>query len=356
MIVHITSTPEFSTEVLTEVVSILNQVPGELEFILDKPLTTNQCSLINPRLKEIEKVESLSFDDFFNLCNTHRVIKEILEDEFVVIVTSIRNVNRWFSAFDKKNIFVDGIGWEYYTKRDSKYGIAYQILENIFQSQIELNINDISNEPNIHLESIGCINDMCSYKPDVMLKLRTADICDSCIDRAIEKNINPLVFEHIKESIENLRKEFVNSNRIKSTVKPLNVKVDPDRSIYIGSKTIEVPHLSKVLFIFFLKNPKGIETKLVCEHQDELLSIYREVRQNALPESIKGLFEPAKGSKPTFDTTKYRLNKALVEQLGGKLAEYYIITNVEIKDGNNIYKINLEEDYITIEPKKKKNR
>ena len=52
--------------------------------------------------------------------------------------------------FRGKNIFIYGLDWEYYTKHDDKYGIAYQVVENIFQSQIELNIDDVDNEPNIH--------------------------------------------------------------------------------------------------------------------------------------------------------------------------------------------------------------
>ena len=67
----------------------------------------------------------------------------------------------------KENIFIYGEEWEYYTKKDAKYGIAYQVLENIFQSLIDLNIDDVDNEPNIHVPSIGCINDMCMDKVDV---------------------------------------------------------------------------------------------------------------------------------------------------------------------------------------------
>ena len=53
---------------------------------------------------------------------------------------------------------------------------------------------------------------------------------------------------------------------------------------------------------------------------------------------------------PSFKVHKSKLNKALIALLGNKLAEYYIIDNVEFNDGYNLYKINLEEDYITIDP------
>ena len=75
MKVYITSTPEFSSELLNEVALILNQEPGELEFISCKPLTVAQYSLANSKLKSIDTIESLSFDDFFGLCNTYRIFK-----------------------------------------------------------------------------------------------------------------------------------------------------------------------------------------------------------------------------------------------------------------------------------------
>ena len=232
-------------------------------------------------LKPSITTEILVFNAFFNLCETYRTIKEIPDDEYVVIVTSIKNDKDWFSAFNGNNIFIHGEEWEYYTKHDAKFGISYQVLENIFQSQIDLNIYDIDNEPNIHLESIGCINDMCMNKTDVMLKLRTADICNACITRAEEKNMNPLVLEHILTSIENLRENFVNSNRIKSKVKPLPVYVDPKRRIKIGEKNVDIVPLQKVLFIFFLKNLQGVETKLLYQQEDNLFELYQEIRKSA---------------------------------------------------------------------------
>lgn len=350
MKVYVTSTPEFSFELMKEVVLLLNQTPGELEFILEDSGTIDQYSLSNPKMNSIETIESLSFDEFFNLCHTYRVIKKIPKDAYVVLVTSVKNHLNWFSAFKEKNIFIHGIDWEYYTKRDAKYGIAYEVVENIFQSQIGLNIFSESKEPHFHMESIGCINDMCMNKSDVMLKLRTAYICDSCIDWA-EKKVNPLILYQIKELIESLRNNFMNSNRITSTVKPLLVHVDPKRNIRIGDQKIGIVALQKVLFIFFLKNPQGVKTKLVCDHQDELFNLYKEIRKSGVKERIERMFDSEKWPDPSFDSHKSKLNKALVKILGARLAEYYIITKFVIRDGINIYKINLDDDYIRIDPR-----
>jgi hypothetical protein len=351
MKVYLTSTPEFSLDVLNEVALILNQTPGELEFISSKPLTARQYGLTYPKMNSIESIKCLTFDEFFGLCAKHRIDRDIPDDAYVVLVTSIKNDLNWFSAFRSNNIFIHGKEWEYYTKRDSKFGIAYQTLENIFQSQIRLNIDDIEKEPNIHMKSIGCINDMCINKTEILLKLRTADICDACINRAENENVDTLILDHISRIIRSIREEFVNSFRITSMVKPDNVYIDAERTVKIGKKNVKLDALNRVLFIFFLKNLEGVKTKLLFEREKDLYSIYKEIKDDPDEMSIKKLVKPVGG---TFETVRSRLNSALVNQLGPKLAEFYILIKVEIKDDHNKIKINLEEEYITIEPPKRK--
>jgi hypothetical protein len=154
--------------------------------------------------------------------------------------------------------------------------------------------------------------------------------------------------------INKLRDEFVNSNRIKSKVKPENVYIEPDRSVKIGARNISIDALNKVLFIFFLRNLQGVETKLVTNYQEDLYNIYQEIRFNPDRKIIVRMFDGTRAEKPTFETVRSRLNRALVEQLGGSLAEYYILSKVVIKDSFNVFKINLEEEHITIEPYKNK--
>ena len=38
----------------------------------------------------------------------------------------------------------------------------------------------------VHEEAEGCVNDLCQSKKKIILKLRTADICDLCIKKIQE--------------------------------------------------------------------------------------------------------------------------------------------------------------------------
>lgn len=355
MKVYITCTPEFSTEVAKKVVSILNKTKGYLKFSFVEPLSKKDYGIINPKFKTPQAIESLTFDEFFSLCQYYRGMTretlEIKDDEYVVMVTSIQNNKDWFSAFNEKDIFIYGQYWEYYTKHDDKFGIAYEVVENIFQSQIKLDIIDVDNEPNIHIPSIGCINDMCMDKDDVMFKLRTADICESCTERADAMKVDEHLLRHLINLIERLRQEFINSNRVGSNLKPEMVHVDTERTINIGDRKFETWPIQKVLFIFFLKNKEGVETKFVCEHQDELYKIYDEIRHPADITVIQNMFNKNKLGDPSFAINKAKLNKALKDLLGKQLADFYLITKVVIEDGSHIYKIGLEDKYIKIDPK-----
>lgn len=351
MKVHITATPEFNLDIVKEVALLLNETPGILEFMVGEPLNARQYSVIHKKMKNIPAIDFLTFEELFELCDSFRTFRDVPDDEFVVLVTSIKNSEDWFSAFDGKNIFIHGVDWEYYTKRDDKYGIAYQVVENIFQTLIELDIDDRKKDPNIHDPSIGCINDYCGEKIDVMIKFRIGDICESCLNRAEAKNVDPLIVDHIYHIINNLRTRFVNAHLIASKIKPNKVYIDPNREVTVGRKPLKLDALNKVIFIFFLKNLDGVETKLISKCEGELYQIYKEVRDNPKKKTINNMVKYAISS---FEPYRSKLNKALLKQLDTHLAEYYILDSVEIKDDYNKYKINLDKEYIIIEPSRRR--
>lgn len=189
MKVHITSTPGYPSESIKAVKKLLSSVKGEITFTDEEPFTKAQLLLCSPLFHDLNKKSRLSFDALFNLAKTFRAIKSIPSDDFVVLISEYQNSQYWFSGTTNRDIFVDSNEWEYLTDKDSMYGIASQIVENIFQSLIGIDYRSAENDPNIHLKSIGCINDMCGSKPEIMLKLRTGYICNSCLMRAKASNV-----------------------------------------------------------------------------------------------------------------------------------------------------------------------
>lgn len=353
MNVHITCTPEYSFEELTEIVELLKTVPGEIKFSCNKELVSaEQFSMMVYKFESPESIKSLSFEELFKLCDCYRKIKDIPKDEFIIMITSIPNEKNWFSAFENKYIFVNSEDWKYYSDRDSKFGIAYQIVENIFQSLIKLNISDINKEPNIHFDSIGCINDMCVNKSKVLFKLRTADICESCSKRAESEGLDQLIMNQILEIIDLVRKEFRRTNPIKVEVPNETVRVDEKLNIKIGNNLISIIPTYKVVYVLLLKYNEGIVIQSIYNFYDECCEFYKGCQGKLVDlKPIKKIIAPKDYDYNYLSQIKNRTNIKLVEILGANNADNYLIELDKAEKPNNKYKINIEKNKIKIDSK-----
>lgn len=177
MNIFLTRTPDFEDKKLNEIVGLLTMHGGEMIFrIMNNPLNFN--------------TDNFEWDEIFSELRRYRNDYNIAEDDTIVLLTGLRNNQNWFSTPNpegSKEIFIHTKDWENYIYCDSKYPIAFQVIENILQ-MLAFNVNEdilgLYHEP-----PIGCFNDMVSFKPHISFKLRTADICKDCLDRMIEKEV-----------------------------------------------------------------------------------------------------------------------------------------------------------------------
>jgi hypothetical protein len=353
MKVYISATPEIEQNDLNDVLKLLSKVNGTIQF---KELPILEYEVINDFLeweKPLEREnEKLSFDDLFELCKTYRRYyvnsKGISKSDYVVLLTNIENKNNWFSSFRDKNIFIDVNGWEDYTGKDPKFGIAYQVVENIFQSILNINveIGEVESEPNIHWKPEGCINDMCQNKKDVILKLRTAEICDKCIDRLDKEGADVEIAIQIQDIIGEIRKGLVThiKDRLKPKARPLEVKKNGRKfEIYIEGikEPISFEAIHRALYIFFLKNIDGVNQYDLIRHRGELSEIYFKIRSGGTIDVINRLSDPR---SETFIKTKCEMNKKIISALGDSLSVYYVLNKEE-----ELFKIALENDLISID-------
>jgi hypothetical protein len=360
MKVYLTSTPEFSSEKLDEVIALLQGIPGELEFDKKDSFTQVQYKRLNPRFKDIEGIDSLTFDEYFDLVQGYREFQQEIKDEdFVILITSIRHDRNWFSGFNNRNIFVRGDEWDIISDVDSKFGIAYQCVENIFQSLMGLDIMNYKKEPNIHKETKACINDFCANKTDIIMKFQSGTICNSCLDVAeFEKGVDKYIFIHIIEIIEEIRKEFVVSRHLRSITKLEKVKVDSDGKISIGDRKLKLATMPRVLYLGFLKQIGGIPNNQLCEHKNLFDEIYKLVKKKNRGEySIEKMLckqityeRRVDKQTPTFETNRTRIKEGLIECLGVSIANYYAVNLVEDDDYKMSFKVNLSQDHIDLSP------
>lgn len=358
MKIYITCTPEFSPDKLKEVVLLLKSVPGELEFIEGKPLTQAQFKRMNAKFDNISQILSLNFAEYCDLVQGYRELREVDESDFVILISSIKIRGNWFSAFNMKNIFIHGDEWDLISKVDSKFGIAHQCVENIFQSLIDLDIKNVKSEPNIHEPSIGCINDFCGYKPDILLKFQSANICTSCFQRALDKGVNNYILTHIISILEVIRKEFVIARMFSQQTTLEKVVIDEKGNITIGDRLIKMDPLPKVMYINFLKNINGIATNKLCENKDQFYTIYKLIKKNPDEKSIQQMCCNERTEdkqkyryKSTFETYRGKIRMALKEKLGELLSNFYTVNLITDQNNQNIFKVPLSDDQFEVHSK-----
>lgn len=352
MKIHIRCTEEYSVEKLLTIKNLLSNTRGEINIGEVRSLSNNYIATLNSKFKYSDRYFSLSFDELFSICDFHRVTSNennpgdnILDDDYVVLITSISNDRRWFSAVDKKNIFIHSKSFEYNTDRDEEFGIAYNILVNIFQSLLNLNYENLEGNSIIHKKSIGCINDFCDEKKDIILKLRTGYICDNCLNEALRSNVSPQLLLQIHELLQNIRGNFMNLVMIKNKLKPSDISINQEGEIFIGELDLELAPLEKTLMYYYLTLSNGIATRFLDDDKiaNKLFVIYRTFRKSGQNSSIISICENPTTNDSNYSRIKNSLNNKIKQKLGTKLSGFYEIISVRI-DNDTVCLIN-KDDY-----------
>ncbi|MEI8110217.1 MAG: hypothetical protein WCH59_04430 [Chitinophagia bacterium] len=359
MNVYLIKTPEYDIENFEEVQELLSSFDGPLKFIADNyefnpeqfpflqkfsddfrfPANESDIRKIN---FEEDGGNPLSWLELFSLCEFYRNTFKIRNNDYVVLLTLRKNALNWFSHFDEnKNIFVHTGDWEYYTKAPQKFPVAYQVVENVMQHLMSLDSEQIPN-PNIHIEPLGCMNDFCQNKQQVILKLRTGDICHDCLSKMQEENVDDEIVNQAIGIFEVIRTQLLFKQGFTRNLNPKPVKIEVTGQIIIGEKKIDLNPLESTLFIFFLKHKEGISLNNLQIHRQELLTIYKKIRPSGEESKIDELIKPYHEGG-SFSVNKSRLNKKLKTELGEPLANFYLI------DGNRgeAFKISINPDFVT---------
>ena len=321
---HLIRTAEVDEEVFNSVVQYLQQFKGEVEFIhhydtiemLGKPKRVikkndddfDQQDFVNfnkisaPELMmdasrlDFQEVNAYPWQKFFDLIKKFRkkkgaVIQQerivsqsvnplsIKEDDHVFILTYQANVEKWFVGSEMhngRNHFIHLLYWNHYILSEPVYPVAYHVMSTILKNQT---FGDISGYlPLTHQSPKGCMMDMCWNKTDVILKLRTADICPDCMKAFVNHTVNRNLLRQALQVFDHVRAQVLFRERF------LTVQTLPTLHINLANSELSFPELSDLkvsfrplemtVYTFFLRHPMGIILSYLPDYYEELLSIY----------------------------------------------------------------------------------
>lgn len=280
---------------------------------------------------EPELMKEVTWESIFKKCRDYRKKKKLHPNDAVILLTDIRNDQNWFSAGDTNganNFFVHTDHWQYYTHADPRFPVAYiagtiMLKKNMFGNYTEL-------AEHLHHEPRGCISDFCQDKREITLQLRTADICEDCIDVIKNKNIGPDLFVQSTQMMEHIRSQLLFRDRYKLTQRPSRVVLTPGREplrfIDMGHSQLRLSPLEKAIFILFLENQNGISFNRLSEHRNRLQEIYMTVGHNLTLANLNNTLDDV--TNPTENRLSEivsRMRNKFSKHVGYEMAEHYAI-------------------------------
>ena len=377
MKVHLIKDGDVGKDTFSEVVDLLQAISGPIEFYYDSNNIVNfteddvierkvlnekifgnsiqvQPEVQNVKYSEIRSIrtyESRPIKTFsfpfsrrttkwttiFDKCNNYRLNNNIPSNEFVLLLTEVSNTNNWFASLDEKmpfNGFIHTADWNHFIKCQDSFPIAFEVIALVLQKHMFNDYNEARSS--VHIDPIGCVNDLCLEKKNIVLKLRTADICPECMNK-VRSKLSIAEIQHALTIMESLRVKMLFSQNFKQNVPLSRLVIDNENKIFLpdfGNIEIKLRPLEKTLYFFYLNHPEGVGLSFLRGKREEMYEIYTKLS------GIGNLEEMKSRINDMVDVTKSsafekisKIKAAFVKAIGEELAKNYYIQggNGEVK-------------------------
>ncbi|WP_210466857.1 hypothetical protein [Rufibacter roseolus] len=374
MKIYLIASVEFDTQEFNKVLEILQTTSGLITFINGNDVVkaapkkagaitnrdANSYSILeNQKAFEAnEPVAWAPWADFFSYCNDFRQTYQVEPSDFLVFLTPHPNHRFYFTAFDDtaNNLFIHTDGWEEYLTCRAAFPVSYLIMSQVLQKMLykHMAVKDAT----AHHQAKGCTNDYCKNKEDIILKLRTADICPTCLKEMLHAKIKE---EHILQALslfEEVRKEMLFKQRYSFNLSPRKMHITGNKGRKKGiviklfeiNKEIELDPKKAMVFLTFLNHPEGLRYSHFkrTELRNELEYLYRNMNDRENQEVVRTMVDKFAEEKSYRDPVLSRLRTAFTKVLGTELAKDYLITGGQEQD--DLKKINLNRDLVSFDP------
>jgi hypothetical protein len=376
--VHLLKSEEVDKGAYQEILQQLQSFPGPLEFVstIDEPVfdddegiefnneDENGRDTTYPIPEEIKEYSSysdaddeicsldahyveapqtqirLKWLDIFERCQTFRKENDTSEFEFVILLTDKGNEFNWFAAPDPRggrNGFVQTSGLGFYLPGFSRASIVYLITTHLLRHYMFEDIREMSE--GVHQKSVGCMNDFCQNKADLILKIRTADLCPDCVKQLEKKEIDPLLANQVFEIMESMRSEILFRDRYSLLKKPSRMSIiGPNFKLLfpdLANLELKLDKIEKTIFLFFLSKPNGVRLNMLDEHREELIELYLKVSPTSTRDTAsRRIFERTDNrNTQKISENISKIRRKINDLLGDEMGEHYIIAgaNGEVK-------------------------
>ncbi|WP_395767834.1 hypothetical protein [Aquirufa sp.] len=271
----------------------------------------------------------LAWKDLFEICQSARENIAIESDTFIFVITEKPNERNFFGYLDPvnpRNGFVHAGDWERFIHCPAELPVAYHILALMLQHQMVQSERELAHI--LHKEPVGCVNDFCQNKREVILKMRTADICPNCME-LLAKKLSPPEMNHVFELLESLRIKMLFAQNMRQHIEPSPLVVTSEYNLVIpayGNLEIRMTPLEKTLYLLYMRYPEGIHLTSLVEYKTELQDIYANISSLGSLEEMRQSIDDMCNALNNSASEKLSKIKGHFERvLGKELAKHYYI-------------------------------
>ncbi len=277
------------------------------------------------------KIRTYGWEHFFELIDQFRLENSIPATDLVFLLTYKGNHLNWFvggNYLKPNNFFIHLLHWEYFTMSEPTFPVAYQLATFTLKSLMFPNFKAIVQSS--HERSIGCMMDFCKDKKEIGLKMRTADVCDSCWLEIQSKSIPQPLLQQVFKIMESVRSNMLFRDRFNKlrVIPKLQIIPETGKLVFAELNDLEISlnPLEMAIYQFFLSKPEGVLLNSLMDYEDELFEFYvnatHEKNLTLLKTRIADLVHPLSNSASEKIS---RIKKKLIQFLGSELAEHFII-------------------------------
>jgi hypothetical protein len=238
------------------------------------------------------ETKALTWEQLFEVCYKFRRNNSISNDDYVILLNDIQNEKNWFASADysMKNMFIQTNDWDWYfgSSIDDRFPIAYEVAAwllrtMMFRSPIEV-------IENVHREPRGCMMDFCEDKTQIILKMRTGDLCPDCLTILEKRDVRRNHARQLFQVMDGLRENIMFRQRsiLLSQLSRMEIR-GLSKTIYLtdlGDLQINLNPKERSLYLLYMNHPEGIQRSFLIDYKSELRSYYAQISNQATNELI----------------------------------------------------------------------
>ena len=360
MNIHLLRSPELKLETYRNVFDIFNSSKGPMRFLACEKeileLTTDEEDRVWEQKKDFQKLKKIdynseediicnaseiefpyvekvkSWEQLFAECDAYRKKKRIAEKDIVVLLTDFGNNPNWFGGVSPsmKNFFIQTSNWKHYfgNSIDIRYPIAYEVIIWVMRYYMFSNRDDIYKSA--HKIPIGCIMDFCGDKTQITLKMRTADVCEDCMDKFIGQDVPVLYTRQFFDILDGIQSVMTFRGRSKLILIASKIKINmTQKKIFftdLGNHELKLNPKEWAVYLLFLNQSKdGINKEELITKRDALYKEYRKNTDISEKMGNKVVDELIDTSKNELNVVISRINKKIKNAVGDSLYDFYCI-------------------------------